>query len=72
MKIKIGLVAIGLLMLVGISTSGSEFEENWGPEVGTSLPELAVKDTSGKDRDVKDLTGEKKGLVLFFVRTSNW
>ena len=60
-----------LLVLTG-AVLGDEFEENWGPDVGSDFPELAVKDTEGKDRSVDDLRGENKGLLIFFVRTSNW
>ncbi|MXW53947.1 MAG: redoxin domain-containing protein, partial [Gammaproteobacteria bacterium] len=48
------------------------FQDEWGPEVGSELPELTVKDTEGNDRTLEDLTGDNKGIVLFFVRTSNW
>ena len=60
------------LLATGTITLGSEYEENWGPDVGSSLPELSVKDTEGEDRSIEDLVGDKQGLLIFFVRTTNW
>lgn len=71
MKIKKFMFVTVLLVLTG-AVLGDEFEENWGPDVGSDFPELAVKDTEGNDRSVDDLRGENKGLLIFFVRTSNW
>lgn len=71
MKIKKFMFVTVLLVLTG-AVLGDEFEESWGPDVGSDFPELAVKDTEGKDRSVDDLRGESKGLLIFFVRTSNW
>ena len=64
--------AIGIFTLFGVSLSGSDYEDTWGPAVGTTMPELAVKDTNGDLRSVQDLIGEKKGLLLFFTRSTNW
>ena len=48
-----------------------EYTKNWAPSIGTLLPKLAVADTAGEARDFESLTGEK-GLVMFFVRSTNW
>ena len=71
MKIK-KFVFVGALLLLTSAVLGEEYQDNWGPDVGSELPELAVKDTEGKDRTVGDLRGESKGLLIFFARTSNW
>ncbi len=61
-----------VLFLAAASVTAADFQDEWGPEVGSELPELTVKDTEGNDRTLEDLTGDNKGIVLFFVRTSNW
>lgn len=47
------------------------YTDQWAPAVGTELPELAVKDPEGDLREFSDLTGER-GLLVFFVRSTNW
>ncbi|MXZ43425.1 MAG: hypothetical protein F4Z01_00345 [Gammaproteobacteria bacterium] len=71
MKIKKIMFVTVLLLLTG-AVLGEEYEEKWGPEVGSDFPELAVKDTEGNDRSVDELRGENKGLLIFFVRTTDW
>ena len=48
-----------------------EYTKNWAPAIGSSLPALEVKDTGGETPGIADLTGEK-GLLIFFVRSTNW
>lgn len=48
-----------------------EYTKNWAPAIGASLPALSVKGTSGETLDFEDLSGEK-GLLIFFVRSTNW
>ncbi|MYD44366.1 MAG: hypothetical protein F4W90_10820 [Gammaproteobacteria bacterium] len=55
----------------GEVNSGQDYATNWGPAIGAALPTLDVKDIEGAVRTFDDLTGEK-GLVIFFVRSSNW
>ena len=71
MKIKKFLFVAALLLLTG-AVLGEEYQDTWGPDVGTDFPDLVVKDTDGDDRSVDDLRGDSKGLLIFFVRTSNW
>lgn len=71
MKIK-KFAFVGALLFLTSAVFGEEYQDNWGPDVGSELPEIAVKDTEGKDRTVDDLRGESKGLLIFFARTSNW
>lgn len=54
-------------------TSGwdPQFTRDWGPKVGEKLPELHVSRANGSDETLTDLAGEK-GLLLFFVRSTNW
>ncbi len=66
------LVFVTVLGLFASAVLSEEYQDNWGPDVGSELPDLAVKDTEGSDRTVDDLRGESKGLLIFFVRTSNW
>ncbi len=65
-------LASGSIVLASPSIPASDYQDNWGPEVGSTLPELTVKDTEGKDRTVEDLIGDKQGLLIFFVRTTDW
>lgn len=71
MRIKKFLFVVAALLLSS-AISGEEYQDTWGPEVGTDFPDLEVKDTEGNDRSVDDLRGESKGLLIFFVRTSDW
>lgn len=71
MKIKKFLFAVAALLLTS-AILGEEYQDTWGPDVGTDFPDLEVKDTEGNDRSVEDLRGENQGLLIFFVRTSDW
>lgn len=63
---------VAILAIVGIQSGlASEFQEQWGPAIGSNLPELSVKDVKGENRYLADLAG-KKGVVLVFVRSSDW
>ena len=63
---------IAVLAICGVQVGfSSEFQEKWGPDVGSSLPALSVKDIQGENRYLADLAG-KKGVVLVFVRSSDW
>lgn len=48
-----------------------EFTDAWGPAIGTKTPELAVKATDGSSKTLKELSGTS-GLLVFFVRSTNW
>ena len=49
----------------------SEYTSTWGPSTGESLPELTVRNPAGDLKQFADLTGEE-GLLIFFVRSTNW
>ena len=71
MKIKNFVFGTLLLLLTGAVLS-EEYQDDWGPEIGSDFPDLAVKDTEGNERSVDDLRGENEGLLIFFVRTTDW
>ena len=48
-----------------------EYTKTWAPQVGSTLPDLTVKDGIGQARTFGTLTGEQ-GLLIFFVRSTNW
>lgn len=48
-----------------------EYTKSWAPAIGASLPALSVRNINGQPRNFGELTGEK-GLLLFFVRSTNW
>ena len=48
-----------------------EYTNNWAPNVGAALPRLSVKNTVGESQTFENLTGEK-GLLIFFIRSTNW
>jgi len=48
-----------------------EYQNQWGPEVGSTIPALSVLDTNGESTTFDDLKGEN-GLALFFVRSADW
>ena len=71
MKIKKFLFVFAALLFTS-TVLGEESKEAWGPDVGSDFPDLEVKDTEGNDRTVDDLRGESKGLLIFFVKSSDW
>lgn len=60
-----------LLALLGAG-SNAFAEAPFGPKVGTPAPLVeALKDQSGRPRQLQDLAGPK-GVVLMFFRTTDW
>ena len=55
----------------GIGVAEGEYVDDWGPAIGSDLPNLSVQDTEGNVRALEDLAGAD-GTLLFVVRTSNW
>ena len=63
-------MALGLLLFMA-SFLQAEYLDDWGPAIGTSLPDLKVQNTKGQDKVLDNLSGEN-GLLLFVVRSTNW
>ncbi len=53
------------------SADASGYEANWGPAIGTTIPELDIRDSQGVSRDLASLTGER-GLLLVVSRSAVW
>ena len=66
-KLVIASVCAGLALTVG----ATEYEDAWGPAVGTTMLPIAAADQTGTERDLASLTG-KRGLLLFMVRSADW
>ena len=49
----------------------AEYSEQWGLAISSEAPELAAVDIEGKERTRGELAG-KKGLLIFFTRTTDW
>lgn len=54
-----------------VSEEDDSYVSQWGPAIGTQLPDLEVKDPEGELRNFDQLKGSN-GLVLVFVRSSDW
>ena len=57
--------------LIAMSVGASEYEDGWGPAVGTPMLPISAADQTGTMRDLGSLTGER-GLLLFMVRSADW
>ena len=68
----IGTILAAMLFVGWSQVVAADYQDEWGPAVGSELPELSLKDVEGKDRTLEDLIGDEEGIVLFFVRTSDW
>ena len=64
---------IGALLAAAMIVAESEdsYAAQWGPSLNTEIPTLTVLDVEGNAKTVSDLAGEQ-GLVIFFVRSSDW
>ncbi len=51
--------------------TAAQYQQQWGPAVGTTVAPLAAKDQHGKLRQLADLAGPN-GLLLFLVRSADW
>lgn len=54
-----------------MSADEDTYVSEWGPVIGAQLPDLVVKDPNGEEQSFDQLKGEN-GLVLVFVRSSDW
>lgn len=64
-------VTCTVLVSTLIGADDDTYVSQWGPAVGDQLPDLTVKNSNGESRTFDELKGEN-GLVLVFVRSSDW
>ena len=69
--LRLFFLACVAVMAYLISAEDDSYASQWGPAIGTQLPDLEVKDPEGESRDFDQLKGSN-GLVLVFVRSSDW
>lgn len=65
------LVGVLATAAVALPVGASEYQDAWGPAVGTAMPAVSAPDQSGERRDLADLAG-KRGTLLFVVRSADW
>ena len=70
-KLCTSVLLVSILML-SAPVNSDEYQDQWGPDVGTEAPEIDVQNTEGEKQTIDNLRGDSKGLILFFTRTSNW
>ena len=63
--------AAAVALLVSSSALASDYVQEWGPSVGTSLPAIKTTDQEGMARDFASLIG-KNGVLLMFNRSADW
>ena len=51
--------------------AAADYQDDWGPAVGTPMLEISAADQTGTVRDLASLAGER-GLLLFMVRSADW
>jgi hypothetical protein len=59
------------LALASVSVLAAAEKIPTGPEPGSRIPPFAAADSSGRLRQLADLTGPK-GLMLVFFRSADW
>lgn len=69
-----------VLGVLAVSSSASEdvaddeatgYAADWGPAIGTAIPEIETRDSQGMSRDFASLTGDR-GLLLVISRSADW
>lgn len=68
--------AAAALALAGAAAAGAraaaaDYQDDWGPAVGSPMPALAAPDQGGDERGLEDLAGAN-GLLLFVNRSADW
>lgn len=78
-----GRIPLAVVLVVGVlavSPSASEdaaddgatgYAADWGPAIGTAIPELETRDSQGMSRDFASLAGDH-GLLLVISRSADW
>jgi hypothetical protein len=54
-----------------LSTAGLLVARDYGPPVGTKMPDFVLQDQDGHTRSLKSLLGPKGAVILFF-RSADW
>jgi hypothetical protein len=59
--------------IVGLSIAALALlaARDYGPAIGTRMPEFALRDQDGKSRTLQNILGPK-GAVLVFFRSADW
>lgn len=61
-----------LPLLALFSAAGhADYVEDWGPDVGSTVPLLEAFDQNGELRTLDNLSGSQ-GLLLFLNRSADW
>ena len=61
-----------LPLLALVSAAGNaDYADDWGPDVGSTIPVLEAVDQDGELRTLNNLTGSQ-GLLLFLNRSADW
>ncbi|MFQ3346814.1 MAG: hypothetical protein ACI8RT_000547 [Candidatus Azotimanducaceae bacterium] len=68
--------SMGVVLFLGISSMSQSaladnYQNTWGPEVGSQIALLAAKDQNGDAQKLQDLTGSK-GVLVFYNRSADW
>ncbi len=64
-------VALALMLLGAAGVAADDYQDDWGPAVGSAMPAIDAPDHTGAPRALADLTGAK-GLLLFVNRSADW
>ncbi len=63
--------ALTIVLAPAVSASEADYNSDWGPAIGSTLPLLEAPDQTGQVRQFDDLAGEQ-GLLLFLNRSADW
>lgn len=64
-------LAATLLTASAATLGATEYQDAWGPPLGSALPSIAALDQANASRELASLSGER-GLLLFAVRSADW
>ena len=69
-------MALGRLSTALVSATlalgvAADYQDDWGPAVGTPMLAIEAADQTGTVRDLASLSGER-GVILFMVRSADW
>ncbi len=63
--------ALTIVFAPAVVAAEADYNSEWGPAIGSTLPLLEATDQAGQVRKLDDLTGEQ-GLLLFLNRSADW